>query len=99
MDVKVGGGGVEVAVGLGRTAACAPPSGVEVAEAAGGAEGEGGRGVGATLVAGAGCALQALKRMSDREIEKMRAFMGAIIAEAASRVKRTPLFDRRSPLC
>jgi hypothetical protein len=62
--------GVEVAVGLGEE--------IGVAEAAGAAE------VAGTSVAsgeGAGCDVHALSRMRDRENEKMRAFMRAIMAE------------------
>jgi hypothetical protein len=87
--VKVGvGDGVAVAVGLGGT--------VGVAEAVGVAETIG------VFVAsgdGTGCEVQALKRMSDREMERKRDFMRAIMAETEHRVKRAPLFDIRSPLC
>jgi hypothetical protein len=55
--------------------------------------------VGVMLIAGAGCDVQALKRMRDREMERKRDFMSAIIAEAAQRVKRRPLVDMRSSLC
>jgi len=78
--VKVGVGcGVEVAVGLGGTAACTPLSGVGVAEATG------------MLVAngdGIGCDVQALKRQA-KTIEKMSAFMGAIMAETRPCVNAT----------
>jgi hypothetical protein len=85
--------GVVVAVGLGDTTACAPPCGVEVAETAGG------RDVGVTLIVGAGCDVQALKRMSDNVRNGRKDFMGAIIAEAVRHVKRRPLVDMRSSLC
>ena len=48
---------------------------------------------------GAGCEVHALKRTRDREHERKSAFMRAIIAEAAGRVKRTPLFDMPLSVC
>jgi hypothetical protein len=86
VGVKVGvGEGVAVAVGLGGT--------VGVAEAAGG------RDVGVTLIVGAGCELQALKRMRDRVMERPRDFMRAIMTETCACVKHAPLFDMPVPVC
>jgi hypothetical protein len=76
VGVKVGiGNGVEVAVGVGGT--------IGVAEAADAAE------VASTFVArgeGAGCDVQALKRMRGRVNERKKAFMHAIMAETGSGV-------------
>jgi hypothetical protein len=79
------GVGVTVTVGLGG--------------AIGVAEGAGAISVEVTLITGAGCELQALKTMRDREMERTRDFMPAIIAEAARHDKRCPLVDMRSSLC
>jgi len=85
--VKVGvGGGGAVTVGLGES--------IGVAEAAGTVAG--------MFVAsgeGAGCELQALKSTRDSTLVRNSDFMGAIMAEAASRVKRTPSVDMPLPVC
>jgi hypothetical protein len=48
---------------------------------------------------GAGCEVHALRSKRDRVNESRRAFMRAIMAETASRVKRTPSVDMPLPVC
>jgi hypothetical protein len=85
--VKVAvGNGVEVAVGLGETPACAPPGGVGVAKAA---EAISAAGVLVANGEGSGCEVQALIKTRESAMKRMRGFMGAIIAEAAGCVNTT----------
>ncbi len=107
MGVKVSvGSGVEVAGGLGKTFARAPPGVVGTLEAADVISATG------VLVAngeGIGCEVQALTKTIASTMEITGSFMSAIIAEAAGCVNTTKtgasdqksasMFDMTLPVC